>query len=70
VPNSPEMLEFSGVFMLMTIGAFVIYGMSAASVRDHVISRPDVLAWLRRTFAAGFALLGAKLALTWRWRAF
>ena len=57
-----RMLELSGVFMLMTFVVFVGYGLFAASIRDHVISRPRVLTWMRRTFAGAFALLGAKLA--------
>jgi threonine/homoserine/homoserine lactone efflux protein len=58
----PRMLELSGVFMLMTFVVFVGYGLFAASIRDHVISRPRVLTWMRRGFAAAFAGLGAKLA--------
>jgi hypothetical protein len=44
---------------------FVGYGLFAASIRDHVISRPRVLTWMRRTFAAAFVGLGARLALGW-----
>jgi threonine/homoserine/homoserine lactone efflux protein len=62
----PRMLELSAVFMLMTFVVFVGYGLFAASVRDHVISRPRVMAWMRRTFAAAFVALGAKLALAER----
>ncbi|MBI3197715.1 MAG: LysE family translocator [Rhodospirillales bacterium] len=62
----PHMLALSGVFMLMTFVVFAAYGLFAASVRDHVISRPRVLTWMRRTFAGAFALLGAKLAFTER----
>ena len=58
-----RMLALSAVFMLMTFVVFVVYGLFAASVRDHVISRPRVLTWLRRSFAGAFAALGAKLAL-------
>jgi len=61
-----RMLELSATFMLMTFVVFVLYGLFAASVRDHVTSRPRVMAWLRRAFAGGFALLGAKLALAER----
>jgi threonine/homoserine/homoserine lactone efflux protein len=57
-----RMLEFSGVFMLMTFVVFVGYGLFAAAIRDHVISRPRVLTWMRRSFAAAFVGLGAKLA--------
>jgi threonine/homoserine/homoserine lactone efflux protein len=58
-----RMLELSGAFMAMTFVVFALYGLCAASVRDRVISRPRVMAWLRRSFAAGFAALGARLAL-------
>ena len=57
-----RMLELSGVFMLLTFVVFAVYGMFAAAVRNHVISRPQVLTWMRRTFAGAFAALGAKLA--------
>src|SRR5919197_6685375 len=57
-----RMLELSFVFMLLTFVVFVGYGLFAAAIRDHVISRPRVLTWMRRTFAAAFVALGAKLA--------
>jgi threonine/homoserine/homoserine lactone efflux protein len=59
-----RMLELSAVFMLMTFVVFVGYGLFAASIRDHVISRPVVLTWMRRTFAGAFVALGAKLAFS------
>jgi threonine/homoserine/homoserine lactone efflux protein len=59
-----RMLVLSGVFMLMTFVVFVGYGLFAASIRDHVIPRPRVLTWMRRSFAAAFVVLGARLALT------
>ena len=58
-----RMLELSAVFMLLTFVVFVGYGLFAAAIRSHVISRPRVLTWMRRTFAAAFVALGAKLAL-------
>jgi threonine/homoserine/homoserine lactone efflux protein len=58
-----RMLALSAVFMLMTFVVFVGYGLFAAAVRDHVISRPRVLTWMRRIFAGAFVALGAKLAL-------
>jgi threonine/homoserine/homoserine lactone efflux protein len=58
-----RMSELSAVFMLLTFVVFVGYGLFAASIRNHVISRPRVLAWMRRAFAGAFAALGAKLAL-------
>jgi threonine/homoserine/homoserine lactone efflux protein len=61
-----RMLELSGAFMAMTFAVFVLYGLFAAAVRDRVISRPEVMRWLRRAFAGGFALLGARLAFAER----
>jgi threonine/homoserine/homoserine lactone efflux protein len=61
-----RMLELSAAFMAMTFAVFAIYGLFAASLRDRVITRPRVMAWLRRSFAAGFAALGAKLAFAER----
>ena len=58
-----RMLELSAVFMAVTFAIFVVYGLLAASVRDQVVGRPRVMAWMRRTFAASFVLLGARLAV-------
>jgi threonine/homoserine/homoserine lactone efflux protein len=58
-----RMLVLSAVFMLLTFVVFVGYGLFAAAIRNHVISRPRVLTWMRRTFAAAFVALGARLAL-------
>ena len=67
-PSEPNvlgrMLELSGVFMLATFVIFAVYGLFAAAMRDRVVSSPRVMAWMRRTFAAAFVALGAKLALT------
>jgi threonine/homoserine/homoserine lactone efflux protein len=61
-----HMALLSAVFMALTFVVFVGYGLFAAAIRDHVISRPRVLAWMRRTFAAAFVALGVKLALAER----
>jgi threonine/homoserine/homoserine lactone efflux protein len=58
--------ELSAVFMAMTFAVFVVYGLFAASIREHIVSRPRVVTWMRRTFAGAFAMLGAKLALAER----
>lgn len=58
-----RMLELSAVFMALTFVIFVGYAMFAAAVRNHVISRPRLLTWMRRTFAGAFVALGARLAL-------
>jgi threonine/homoserine/homoserine lactone efflux protein len=61
-----RMLVLSAAFMLLTFVVFVGYGLFAAAIRNHVISRPRVLTWMRRTFAAAFVALGARLALAER----
>ena len=61
-----HMLGLSAVFMALTFVVFVGYGLFAAAIRDHVIARPRVLSWMRRSFAAAFVALGAKLALAER----
>jgi len=61
-----RMVGLSAVFMLLTFVVFVGYGLFAAAIRSHVISRPRVLTWIRRAFAGAFAALGAKLAVAER----
>ncbi len=52
------------VFMLMTLAVFIVYGMFAGGVRKHITHSPTMVKWMQRTFAATFAALGAKLAVT------
>ena len=61
-----QMLLLSGVFMLMTFVVFALYGIFAATMRNYVLNRPKVLDWLRKSFAAAFLALGAKLAISER----
>ena len=61
-----RMLQLSLVFMAMTLAVFALYGVFAASVRNQIAARPAILAWLRRSFAGAFMLLGLKLAAAQR----
>ena len=61
-----QLFGLSAVFMTMTFGVFVVYGLLAHAFRRAVIESPRVQAWLRRGFAAAFAGLGAQLALSER----
>jgi threonine/homoserine/homoserine lactone efflux protein len=58
------MLQLSAVFMLLTFVIFSIYGVFAAAMRERVVSRPRVMAWMRRVFAGSFVALGVKLAFS------
>jgi threonine/homoserine/homoserine lactone efflux protein len=59
-----RMIGLSIVFMLLTLVVFIAYGIFAAAIRTQVISRPNVLTWMRRVFAGAFVALGARLAFT------
>lgn len=65
-PPVPQMLYLSGVFMAMTFVVFALYGAFSAAVRTHVIRRPRVVTWMRRTFAATYVALAARMAVTAR----
>jgi threonine/homoserine/homoserine lactone efflux protein len=57
-----KMVELSTIFMLLTFAVFVCYGKFAALIRNHVLTRPKVLTWMRRSFAGAFVVLAASLA--------
>lgn len=59
-----NMVFLSLMFMAMTLFVFILYGISANSVRRYVVYSPRPLVWLQRSFAVTFAALGIKLAVT------
>jgi threonine/homoserine/homoserine lactone efflux protein len=65
-PPVGQMLYLSTVFMAMTFVVFALYGAFAAAVRTHVVRRPRVVSWMRRTFAATYVALAARMAVTAR----
>ncbi|MBX2825186.1 MAG: LysE family translocator, partial [Gammaproteobacteria bacterium] len=58
-----QLLLLAAVFMLMTLLVFALYAYFAAQARKYVISKPAIMRWLKRSFAATFAFLGLRLAL-------
>jgi len=58
-----EMALLGAVFMLMTFGVFVMYGVFAAAARQRLLGSERVMKWLSRSFAAIFAALAGRLAL-------
>jgi threonine/homoserine/homoserine lactone efflux protein len=58
-----EMVVMGSIFMAMTFGVFVLYGVFAASARTWVLGSERVMWWLNRSFAALFAALAGRLAL-------
>lgn len=61
-----RMIILGIIFMVMTFVIFTGYGLFAALARRHVLTRPRVMLWLRRSIAGIFVLLGAKLAFSSR----
>jgi threonine/homoserine/homoserine lactone efflux protein len=59
-----QLMLLSAVFMAMTFVVFVVYGFLAHAFRRAVIGSARVQGWLRYSFAAAFAGLGARLALS------
>jgi threonine/homoserine/homoserine lactone efflux protein len=59
-----HLLVLSAVFMAMTFVVFVVYGFIAHAFRRLVIESATVQGWLRYGFAAAFAGLGARLAIS------
>jgi threonine/homoserine/homoserine lactone efflux protein len=59
-----QLLRLSAVFMAMTFAVFVVYGFVAHAFRRAVVDSVCVQNWLRYGFAAAFAGLGAKLAVS------
>lgn len=57
-----RMLVLSAVFMLLTFIVFVGYGLAAHALRTRVMNSPVFMRRAQRSFAATFALLGARLA--------
>jgi len=60
------MTTLSLVFMGMTFAVFIVYGVFAAGIRRQVISRPIIVKWMQRSFAAAFVALSARLAFSER----
>ncbi|MGL5735670.1 MAG: LysE family translocator [Beijerinckiaceae bacterium] len=58
-----QMTLMSGVFMLVTFLVFAVYGLAAGSMRKTIAGRPSVVLWLRRSFAAAFGVMAARLAV-------
>jgi threonine/homoserine/homoserine lactone efflux protein len=59
-----QLLILSAVFMGMTLIIFIFYGILASVVCAYFVNSPKRAYWLQRTFAAIFAAMAAKLALS------
>ncbi|MEM8979886.1 MAG: LysE family translocator [Pseudomonadota bacterium] len=57
-----EMVLLGAVFMAMTCGIFILYGLFAAQARDWILGSKRLMRWLNRGFAAVFVALAGRLA--------
>lgn len=48
--------------MVVTFAVFEVYGACVRAARDHGITQPKVILWLKRSFAAAFVLFGVRIA--------
>ncbi|KYH43739.1 LysE family translocator [Branchiibius sp. NY16-3462-2] len=63
-PNGAwHMVWLSLVFMTVTFAVFAVYAAFAATMRTKVLGRPNVMRWMRRTFAGTYVLLAGRLAV-------
>lgn len=60
----PAMFSLAGIFMLLTLLVFILYGACASLARDYLVRKPAVMLWMKRSFAAAFGFLGLRLALS------
>ncbi|MGC3938417.1 LysE family translocator [Roseobacter sp. EG26] len=58
-----EMVVLGAVFMIMTFGVFLFYGVFAAMTRRWLLGSERVMRWLNRSFAGIFVALAGRLAL-------
>lgn len=57
-----QLIELGLAFTLLTFLTFILYAALAATGRQRLMASTRAMAWMRRAFAASFALLGLKLA--------
>jgi threonine/homoserine/homoserine lactone efflux protein len=58
-----DLATLGTAFTAITALTFLLYAALAASGRKAVLGSPRVMTWMKRTFAASFAALGARLAM-------
>lgn len=61
-----DMLMLSLVFMLMTLGVFIGYGLFAHKARIYIENSPKIMRRIQQSFAVMFVGLATKLALSER----
>ena len=60
--GTPMLVQLGAGFTAMTFAVFMGYVILAATGRQRLLASESAMNWMRRAFAASFALLGLKLA--------
>lgn len=58
-----EMIMLGAVFMGITLIVFILYGLGAAWMRAHILTKPAIQTRLQKVFSLTFIALSLKLAL-------
>lgn len=58
-----DLMALAAIFMLLTFLVFALYGLFASAARSAILTRPAIMIWMRRSFAAAFAAMGLRLAI-------
>jgi threonine/homoserine/homoserine lactone efflux protein len=62
-PAISQMIHMGGVFMVMTLLVFLLYGFFASTIRNRIINHPTLMIWFNRLTAGAFIGLGIRLGL-------
>jgi len=62
----PQMLTLSGIFMVLTLLVFAVYGLAASFFPTHLVERPALTRRIQKGFALGYVGIGVGLATTHR----
>ncbi|TCM54384.1 threonine/homoserine/homoserine lactone efflux protein [Rhizobium sp. PP-F2F-G48] len=62
VSPTRDLMGLAAIFMGLTFLVFALYGLFASAARSAILTRPAIMLWLRRSFAAAFAAMGLRLA--------
>ncbi len=61
-----QMLILGATFMLITFAVFIVYGLLSGSFRNFIVHSKKANLAIQKLFAAGFAVLGLRLAFSER----
>ena len=61
-----QLVGLASLFMLITLGGFVLYALAGSAIRNWIGRKPSVGFWVQRSLGAVMLGLAARLAVTER----